>query len=86
MEVRIVEHAKERAKERGASFEEIIKVIKEGNKIDAKKGRKGKEMVFEYGKEWEGKIYKQKKVIVVYVEEGYEIVVITVKVFYGQWR
>lgn len=61
MEVRIVEHAKERAKERGASFEEIIKVIKEGNKIDAKKGRKGKEMVFEYGKDWRERFISRRK-------------------------
>jgi hypothetical protein len=51
MEIKIVEHAKERAKERGSSFEEIIEVLREGNKIEAKKGRKGKEKVFEYGKE-----------------------------------
>lgn len=30
MGVRIVEHAEERAKERGVSFEEIIKVLTEG--------------------------------------------------------
>jgi len=43
-------------------------------------------MIFEYGKEWLGKVYPQKKVVVIYVEENGEIVIITVKVFYGRWR
>ena len=43
-------------------------------------------MVFEYGREWLGKTYSQKKVRVIYVEENREIIVITVKVYYGKWR
>jgi hypothetical protein len=43
-------------------------------------------MTFEYGEYWLGKVYRQKKVVVIYVEENDEIIVITVKVFYGQWR
>ena len=57
-----------------------------GTVTPAKKGRKAKEMIFEYGKEWLGKVYHQKKIVVIYVEENDEIVVITVKVFYGKWR
>lgn len=86
MEIKIVEHAKERIIERGTTTEEIIKVIKEGNDFIAKKGRKGKEMIFEYGKEWLGKTYPQKKVKVIFIEEENEIIVITVKVLYGRWR
>ncbi len=86
MEIKIVEHARERATERGTTSEEIIKVLKEGNDFIAKKGRKGKEMIFEYGKEWLGKIYPQKKVKVIFIEEDNEIIVITVKVSYGKWR
>ncbi len=43
-------------------------------------------MIFEYSKEWLGKIYPQKKVKVIFIEEDNEIIVITVKVLYGQWR
>lgn len=43
-------------------------------------------MVFDYEKEWLGKSYPQKKVRVIFVEENGEIVVITVKVYYGKWR
>jgi hypothetical protein len=86
MEIRITEHARERAIERGATREEIIKVLKEGNEVLAKNDRKEKELVFEFNKEWLGKMYPQKKVEVIFVEKENEIIVITVKVFYGTWR
>ena len=47
---------------------------------------KAKEMIFEYKKKWLRKTYPQKKVQVIYVEEENQIIVITVKVFYGKWR
>lgn len=86
MKFKLIEHAKERAIERGATEDETQMVFSSGNEIQAKKGRKGKEMVFEYGREWLGKTYSQKKVRVIYVEENGEIIVITVKVYYGKWR
>jgi hypothetical protein len=86
MKIKFVEHAKERMKERGTSEEEVKEVLLLGADISAKKGRKAKEKIFEYGKEWLGKVYSQKKVMVIYTEENDEVVVITVKVFYGKWR
>lgn len=43
-------------------------------------------MIFTYKEEWLGRIYPQKKIVVIYTEEKGETVVITVKVFYGEWR
>lgn len=86
MKFKLIDHAKERAIERGATEDEIQMVFSAGNEVQAKKGRKGKEMVFEYGREWLGKTYSQKKVRLIYVEENGEIIVITVKVYYGKWR
>jgi hypothetical protein len=87
MKVKFVEHSKERIMARGASEAEVEKVLLLGTNIPAKKGRKAKEMTFEYGEYWLGKVYPQKKVVVIYyIAENDEIVVITVKVFYGQWR
>jgi len=80
------EHARERANERGTAEDEISTVLSSGQEIQLKKGRKGKEMVLDYNKEWLGKHYAQKKVKVVYVEEEEQTVVITVKVYYGKWR
>jgi hypothetical protein len=86
MKIKFVEHAKERMLARGVSEAEVENVLLQGTDIPAKKGRRGKEMTFEYGEYWLGKVYPEKKVVVIYVEENNEIIVITAKVFYGQWR
>ena len=86
MRIKFTEHAVERAKQRGASIDEVEEVILRGRSVEAKKGRKAKEMVFDYGKEWLGRDYPQKKIQVIYIEEGDWIIIITVKVFYGHWR
>jgi len=48
MKIKFIEHAKERMIERGASEEEVKKVLFFGTDITAKKGRKAKEMIFPY--------------------------------------
>jgi hypothetical protein len=82
LRIKLTEHARERAKERGTTEEEIGLVLSSDREIRLKKRRKSKELVFEYNKDWLGKHYAQKKVEVVYTEENDETVVITVKVFY----
>ncbi len=82
MKIKLIEHAIQR----GTTEEEIARVLAEGKEIQAKKGRKAREMVFNYGKEWLGRVYTHKKVVVIYREEEGSIVVITVKVYYGEWR
>jgi hypothetical protein len=86
MKIKFIEHAKERMIERGASEEEVKKVLFFGTDITAKKGRKAKDMIFPYEEKWIGRVYPQKKIVVVYKEEKDEALVITVKVFYGQGR
>jgi len=86
LRIKFTEHAVERAKQRGASIDEVEEVILRGRSVEAKKGRKAKEMVFDYGKEWLGRDYPQKKIQVIYIEEEDWIIIITVKVFYGHWR
>jgi len=86
MKFKLVKHAQERIVERGETEDEIEIVLSKGIEVSAKKGRKAKEMVFDYEKEWLGKSYPQKKVRVIYIEEKGKMVVITVKVYYGKWR
>ena len=86
MKIRLIEHARERANERGATEDEIGMVLSAERETQLKKGRKSKEMVFDYNRDWLGKHYPQKKVHVVYAEEDDETIVITVKVYYGRWR
>jgi len=86
MNLKLIDHAKERAIQRGTTKEEIIQVITEGKEIKAKKDRKAKEKVFTYDREWLGNFYPHKKVVVIYKDENGDVIVITVKVFYGKWE
>jgi len=81
--VRIITHA--RAEERGVSESEIKQTLLGGTEIEAKAGRKAKEKIFSYNREWVGREYEQKKVQVIYLEAAEEIIVITVKAFYGHF-
>ncbi len=80
--IRITFHAEQRAKERGASKEEVELAIRNGMQEEAKNGRKQFRINIEYGKQWLGTTYAIKQVVPVTVDEGNEIVVITVYVFY----
>ncbi len=86
MRIQIDQHTLERAKERGASKEEIRDVIETGFTIPAKHKRMGKAKVYEFEKERHGTHYEQKRVEVFYVMEGDLVVTVTAYVFYGKWE
>jgi len=86
MPITIIDHARERMVERGASEDEVRIALEEGTLGEVKIGRKAKEKIFAYDGFWQGQRYPQKKVRVIYVEEGDELVVLTVYVYYGQWE
>lgn len=75
-------HAKDQMADRGATEDEVIKSILEGEKIPAKKNRQSFRKNFTFGKEWKNKIYETKQVVPVVVEEEDKIVVVTVFVYY----
>jgi len=85
MGIIISQHALEQAASRGATKKEIIEVLRSGSPIPAKYKRKGKAKIFHFGGERLGRYYDQKRVEVFYAEEGSDIIVITVYVFYGEW-
>jgi hypothetical protein len=85
MEIVILEHARERMFERGVNRQEITITLEEQNFTLGRGGRKIKEKVFEYNKAWLGEEYPEKKVKIVYVEEGEKLVVLTVIASYGRW-
>lgn len=72
--------------ERGVTEEEVIEVIRSGEVGEADVGRVSAEAAFDFSGDWQGTYYAQKKVQVIYVEEGEQIVVITVYGFYGSWE
>ena len=86
MEILLDPHTLARAKERGTTEEEIRDVIKTGFTIPAKYGRIGKAKVYRFKQKRHEKFYEEKRVEVFYIEEGNEIVTVTVYVFYGKWE
>lgn len=85
MKIEIEPHTLLRARERGATEDEIIDTIKNGITIIGKKGRNGKSKVFEFNQSRNGKYYNQKKLEVLYVIELDLIITVTVYVFYGKF-
>ena len=72
--------------ERGATEEEIMAVLSKGMAFTATAGRKAREMVFPFNALWQGKFYPQKKLRVIYIEQGDDLIVITVYTYFGKWE
>jgi len=70
---------------RGISEDEILEVLRRGTPASASFGRLAKEKVFHFGSSWRGRLYEQKKVRVVYVEEEGEMITVTAYAYYGNW-
>ena len=85
MKIDLSKHAKERAEERGTNKKEIDEVIKNGETSNATGNKLAKEKIFSYNEEWNGKIYPQKLVKVIYVILEPVIKVVTVIVRFGKW-
>lgn len=70
MAVNIHPHARQRMEERGATYEEIVATVQQGEQFPAKFGRTGFRRNFEYNGIWLGKFYRSKQVEVYAVKEG----------------
>lgn len=77
MVIRLHPHAKERLLERGASEQEVIKTVEEGETFSAKYGRTGFRRNFSFEGIWRGKYYTTKQIEVFAVKEHTELIVIT---------
>lgn len=80
--IRFSKHAESYIEERGFTKEEVEKVIREEVWIPAKKQKQESKLNFLFENYWQGKFYKLKQVRPIFVEEEFEIVVITVYVYY----
>jgi Domain of unknown function (DUF4258) len=85
LKIRIDPHALARLPVRGVSADEVLEVLTRGEAAEARGERCAKELVFTHERLWAGRFYAQKKVKVVYMIEGDEIVVTTVLAYYGRW-
>lgn len=85
MTVRLHPHALQRLVERGATQEEVLATVREGEQFSAKFGRTGFRRNFTYHGEWLGRRYANKQVEAYAVEEGEKeswlVITIVVKYF-----
>jgi hypothetical protein len=75
-------HALERMIERGATEDEIRTAVREGEKYPAKFGRIGFRKDIAFGGIWNQRFFRAKRLEVYAVQEGKDIIVITVVVKY----
>ncbi|MCL6476480.1 MAG: hypothetical protein K6U75_15685 [Firmicutes bacterium] len=68
--------------ERGATEEEVVTTVQEGEQFSAKFGRCGYRRNFAQSGTWRGRVYPTKQVEVYAAEEDVTIVVVTVIVKY----
>jgi hypothetical protein len=80
--VRLHPHAKERLIERGATENEVIATVKEGETFPAKYGRTGFRRNFSFNGRWREKQYATKQIEAYAVREGNDWLVITVIIRY----
>jgi hypothetical protein len=86
MIVQFSPHALLRARERGATREEIEAVLASGDPVPARHARSCRRKLFQVDETRQGRRYSQKTVEVYHVVEGDVIVVVTVYVFFGGWE
>ena len=75
-------HAVERSRERGATADEILATVAEGEQFEAKYGRTGFRHEFAFDEFWRGKRYAHKQIEAFAVWENEEWLVISVLVKY----
>jgi len=82
MRVQLHPHAKRRMVERGATEDEVVATVEQGEQVAAKYGRRGFRRNFPFGGLWQGRHYTNKQVETYAVEENGGWLVITVVVRY----
>lgn len=80
--IRLHPHAQARLGERGATEQEVIATVQQGEQFPAKYGRTGFRRNFPFGGVWRGSTYATKQVEAYAVPEGDGWLVITVIIRY----
>ena len=75
-------HARDQMTERGASEDQVVETIRDGENVPAKKGRRGYRKNFEYNREWGGRRFASQQVLAIVAEENDALIVVTVYTFY----
>lgn len=82
MKIRLHPHALARLTERGASEAEVIATVQGGERFPAKRGRHAFRRNFAYNAQWRGRLYANKQVEVIAVEEdGWLVITVMARFF-----
>jgi hypothetical protein len=83
MQVLLHEHAQGRLAERGASEQEVVLTVQDGEPFEAKFGRKWFRRNFPFDQDWRGKRYatKQVEAYAVWEQEHWLVITVLVKFF-----
>ena len=81
--IRLSAHASSYIASRGFTEAEVEETIKESRWEPAELGRMECRKVFPFNREWNGKLYANKEVRPIFVEEADEILVVTVYTYYS---
>jgi hypothetical protein len=76
--VRLHPHVQLRLQERGATEDEVMVTVEQGERIPGKVGRTGFRRNFRFNSHWRGRPYSTKQLEVYAVQEGEDWLVITV--------
>lgn len=82
MAIIIHPHALQRMEERGATREEVLETIETGRMSPGKFDRRIHEMTCAYGDFWRSQLYEYKHIEVYSIEDGEDVIVVTVVVKY----
>jgi len=80
--IRLSAHARGYIRSRGFSATEVEEAIRTSPWQPAELGRLECRKDFQYGRDWNGKLYATKQVRPVFVDEAAEVVVVTVYTYY----
>ena len=80
--IRLSGHARERMEARGATQDEVAEAIRAAPWESAGGARLECRKNFAYDRKWNGNVYSTKQVRPIFVNEPYEILVVTVYVYY----
>ena len=82
MAVRLTFHARQKMLERGTTEDEVVESVQSASWEQADLGRLQCFMDFSFDALWYGHHYQTKQVNPIFVEEGTDIVIVTVYVYY----
>ena len=75
-------HAREQMAERGAAEADVVEAIRTGEPVPAKQRRRSFRKNFQYNRQWGGRTFAIRQILVIVAEDTDAMIVVTVYTFY----